>query len=51
MSGSYTDPAALAFSTQYLDSDIPMQSYATVYPIVTIFRILVAQLLILFLVQ
>ena len=50
MSGSYTDPAALAFSTKYLDSDIPNQSYATVYPLVTISRILVAQLLILLLV-
>jgi len=47
MSGSYTDPAALAFSNKYLDSDIPNQSYATVYPLVTISRILVAQLLIL----
>ena len=47
MSGSYTDPAALAFSSKYLDSDIPNQSYATVYPLVTISRILVAQLLIL----
>lgn len=47
MSGTYTDPAALAFSTSYLDSDIPIQSYATVYPLVTIFRIFVAQLLIL----
>jgi putative transport protein len=49
MSGTYTDPAALAFSTKYLDSDIPTQSYATVYPLVTIFRIFVAQLLILML--
>lgn len=47
MSGAYTDPAALAFSTKYLDSDIPNQSYATVYPLVTISRIFVAQLLIL----
>ena len=47
MSGAYTDPAALAFSTKYLDSDIPMQAYATVYPMVTIFRIFIAQLLIL----
>ena len=49
MSGTYTDPAALAFSTSYLDSDIPVQSYATVYPLVTIVRIFVAQLLILLL--
>lgn len=48
MSGSYTDPAALSFSTNYMDSDIPIQSYAQVYPLVTIFRIFVASLLILF---
>lgn len=51
MSGTYTDPAALAFSTKYLDSDIPTQAYATVYPLVTIFRIFVAQLLILLLIK
>ncbi len=50
MSGSYTDPAALAFSTKYLDSEIPNRAYATVYPLVTIFRIFIAQLLILLLV-
>lgn len=49
MSGSYTDPAALSFSTSYLDSDVPLQSYAQVYPLVTIFRIFVAQILILLL--
>ncbi len=48
MSGSYTDPAALSFSTNFLDSDIPIQTYAQVYPLVTIFRIFVASLLILF---
>lgn len=47
MSGSYTDPAALAFSTNYLDSDVPIQSYAQVYPLVTIFRIFIASILIL----
>lgn len=47
MSGSYTDPAALSFSTNYLESDVPLQSYAQVYPLVTIFRIFVAQMLIL----
>ncbi len=47
MSGSYTDPAALAFSNGYIQSDLPTQAYATVYPLVTIFRILVAQLLVL----
>lgn len=47
MSGTYTDPAALAFSTSYMDSDVPVQSYAQIYPLVTIFRIFVAQILIL----
>jgi putative transport protein len=50
MSGAYTDPAALAFSNTYFDSDIPSQSYATVYPLVTICRIFMAQLLILLLI-
>jgi len=49
MSASYTDPAALSFSNQYLNSDIPTQSYVSVYPMVTITRILIAQLLILIL--
>ncbi len=49
MSGSYTDPAALSFSTNYLESDIPIQSYAQVYPLVTIFRIFTASILILLL--
>ena len=47
MSGTYTDPAALAFCNGYLDSDVPTQAYATVYPLITILRIFVAQLLIL----
>ena len=47
MSGSFTDPAALSFSTNYLDNDVPIQSYAQVYPLVTIFRIFTASLLIL----
>lgn len=47
MSGTYTDPAALSFSTSYLDSDVPVQSYAQIYPMVTIFRIFVAEILIL----
>lgn len=46
MSGTYTDPAALAFCNGYMDSDVPTQAYATVYPLVTIFRIFVAQMLI-----
>jgi putative transport protein len=48
MAGTYTDPAALAFSSSYFKSDIPNQAYATVYPMVIISRILLAQLLVLF---
>lgn len=51
MSGSYTDPAALSFSSNYCDSDVPTQSYATIYPLVTLFRIFTAQFLILLLMK
>jgi putative transport protein len=51
MAGTYTDPAALAFSTTYYKTDLPTQAYATVYPMVTILRILVAQLLVLYFVK
>ncbi len=47
MSGTYTDPAALSFSNSYFKSDIPTQAYASVYPLVTIARILIAQLFVL----
>lgn len=50
MAASYTDPAALAFGSSYFKSDIPNQSYATVYPLVTIMRIIVAQVLVLLMV-
>lgn len=48
IAGTYTDPAALAFSTSYFKSDLPTQAYATVYPLATIMRILIAQLLVLY---
>lgn len=51
MSGAYTDPAALSFSSNYCDSDVPTQSYATIYPLVTLFRIFTAQFLILLLMK
>ena len=46
MAGTYTDPAALTFSQSYLKSDVPTQAYAFIYPLVTIARIFVAQILI-----
>jgi putative transport protein len=49
MGGAYTDPAALAFSGAYFKTDIPAQAYATVFPLTTITRILLAQILVLLL--
>lgn len=48
LSGSMTDPPALAFANSIVGSDAPAVSYATVYPLTMLLRIVVAQLLILF---
>ncbi|MEP7143860.1 MAG: putative transporter [Ferruginibacter sp.] len=48
LSGACTDPPALAFSLKMAGNDIPSSTYATVYPLTMILRILAAQLLILF---
>jgi putative transport protein len=50
LSGACTDPPALAFSLKMAGNDIPSSTYATVYPLAMILRILAAQLLILFLI-
>ncbi len=47
LAGSCTDPPALAFSLKMAGNDIPSATYATVYPLTMILRILAAQLLIL----
>lgn len=49
LSGSMTDPPALAFANQMLGSDAPASVYATVYPLTMILRILMGQLLVLLL--
>ena len=49
LAGSMTDPPALAFSMQYLSSNLPASSYATVYPLTMILRILAGQLLVILL--
>ncbi len=49
LSGASTDPPALAFSTQLAKNEVASVSYATVYPLTMILRIIAAQLLILFL--
>ncbi|MGQ2090145.1 putative transporter [Ornithobacterium rhinotracheale] len=48
LAGVSTDPPALAFANQSTGSDAPAVSYATVYPLTTFLRIMVAQFLILF---
>lgn len=47
LAGASTDPPALAFALKTAGNDIPSASYATVYPLTMILRILAAQLLIL----
>lgn len=46
LAGSMTDPPALNFATAMTESDAPSVSYATVYPLVMILRILAAQILV-----
>ncbi len=48
LAGASTDPPALAFASKLAGSDIPSVTYATVYPLTMILRIVAAQLLILF---
>lgn len=47
LAGASTDPPALAFATKMAGNDIPSVTYATVYPLTMILRIVSAQLLIL----
>lgn len=48
LAGACTDPPALAFALKMAGNDIPSSTYATVYPLTMILRILAAQLIILF---
>lgn len=48
LAGACTDPPALAFALKMAGNDTPSATYATVYPLTMILRILAAQLLILF---
>ncbi len=43
LAGSMTDPPALSFATQVTKSDAPTVAYATVYPLVMLMRVLMAQ--------
>jgi putative transport protein len=49
LAGSSTDPPALAFALKLAGNDVPSATYATVYPLTMILRIVIAQVLILLL--
>jgi putative transport protein len=46
VSGMQTQPAALAFAVERAKTEIPNVSYASVYPLATIVKIVCAQLLV-----
>ncbi|OFZ80224.1 MAG: hypothetical protein A2583_11515 [Bdellovibrionales bacterium RIFOXYD1_FULL_53_11] len=46
LAGSTTDSAALAYATELSGSDAPAATYATVYPVTLILRVVVAQVLV-----
>jgi putative transport protein len=48
MAGSMTDPPALAFANATTQSESPAVTYATVYPLTMLLRVLSAQAFILF---
>lgn len=48
MSGSYTDPPALAYANKVAGSDTPAVAYSTVYPLTMFMRVIAAQIVILF---
>jgi len=50
LSGSYTSPVTLAYANQLASNDVPSVNYATVYPMATFMRIIVAQSMVLFLI-
>ena len=47
LSGSMTDPPALAYANSSSGSDQPVVAYSTVYPLTMFLRVLCAQILIL----
>lgn len=47
LSGSMTDPPALAFANNLVGSEAPSVAYATVYPLTMLSRILMAQVMVL----
>lgn len=50
LSGSMTDPPALAYATEITDSDGPAITYASVYPLTMLLRVIAAQVLVMILI-
>lgn len=48
LSGSYTDPPALAYANKFANNDAPSVAYSTVYPLTMFMRVIAAQIVILF---
>ena len=51
ISGTYTDPPALAYANSICSKEAPAVGYSTVYPLAMFLRILTAQLIVLFFCQ
>lgn len=51
LAGAMTDPPALAFANTYMNSELPALSYATVYPLTMLLRVLSTQILVIFLIR
>ena len=49
LAGLHTQPAVLSDAVQQAKNDLPYLGYATIFPIVTIAKLLLAQLLLLLL--
>lgn len=49
LAGLQTNPAVLGFATEQTENDLPNLGYTTVYPVATIAKILIAQLLLILL--
>ncbi len=47
ISGSYTDPPALAYANKVANNDAPAVAYSTVYPLTMFMRVIVAQVIVL----
>ncbi len=47
MSGSYTNPPALAYANKVANNDAPAVAYSTVYPLTMFMRVIVAQVIVL----